>query len=74
MRIILKSLSMRNFKGIRSLKLTFNDDVTEIHGDNATGKTTIVDAFSWLLFGKDSNGKADFQTWAKKTYGDVKFI
>lgn len=61
MRITLKSLSMRNFKGIRSLKLTFNDDVTEIHGDNATGKTTIVDAFSWLLFGKDSNGKADFQ-------------
>lgn len=61
MRIILKSLSMRNFKGIRSLSLTFNDNVTEIHGDNATGKTTIVDAFSWLLFGKDSSGKADFQ-------------
>src|SRR5690606_25956670 len=31
-----------------------------IYGDNAAGKTTILDAFTWLLFDKDSQNKADF--------------
>jgi len=57
--IILKSLSLTNFKGIKSLHIDFND-VTNIHGANETGKTTIFDAFTWLLFGKDSQDKKDF--------------
>ena len=32
-----------------------------IYGDNATGKTTLADAFMWLLFGKDSLNRADFE-------------
>ena len=57
--IILKSLSLTNFKGIKSLHIDFKD-VTNIHGANGTGKTTIFDAFTWLLFGKDSQDKKDF--------------
>ncbi|TWK09555.1 hypothetical protein CHCC20441_2423 [Bacillus licheniformis] len=32
----------------------------KVFGDNATGKTTLFDAFIWLLFDKDSQYKQDF--------------
>lgn len=57
--INIKSLSLVNFKGIRFLDLNFSDTVTVIAGDNGTGKTTVFDAFLWLLFGKDSTGRSD---------------
>jgi DNA repair protein SbcC/Rad50 len=60
MKINLKSLTLTNFKGIRSLKIAFNH-ITDIFGDNATGKTTLMDAFLWLLFGKDSSDRKDFE-------------
>lgn len=60
MRIILKSLSLFNFKGVRSLPIVL-DQVTNIYGDNGTGKTTIFDGFLWLLFGKDSTDRKDFE-------------
>lgn len=59
--IKLKKLTIRNFKGIREKALTFYLLVTIISGRNASGKTTLMDAFFWLLFGKDSQGRADFQ-------------
>lgn len=58
-RIILKDLKIENFKGIRDLSVQFSD-VTNISGRNATGKTTICDAFFWLLFDKDSQGNTKF--------------
>lgn len=57
--IKLKSLSLMNFKGIRSLEIKFSDQGTVVCGDNGTGKTTVFDAFLWLLFGKDSTGRSD---------------
>lgn len=56
----LLSLKLKNFKGIRNLELATNGENTRIFGDNATGKTTIFDAFIWLLFDKDSQSKKDF--------------
>ena len=53
-------LVLINFKGQKHLEVNFNPDVTDITGDNATGKTTIMDAFLWVLFGKDSQNRADF--------------
>lgn len=58
--IILKSLDLDHFKGIRSLHIDFDGGMTSIYGDNATGKTTVYDALAWLLFGKDSSGSAKF--------------
>lgn len=58
-RITLKSLELVNFKGVRSLQLDFTQQVTVISGKNGSGKTTIFDAFHWLLFGKDSTGRSD---------------
>ena len=58
--IILQSLDLDYFKGIRSLHIDFEVGMTSIYGDNATGKTTVYDALTWLLFGKDSSGSAKF--------------
>jgi exonuclease SbcC len=60
MKIELKKLSLTNFKGIRSFEILF-DHITDILGDNATGKTTLMDAFLWLFFGKDSTDRKDFE-------------
>lgn len=59
MKLRLRNIVIENFKGITLLMVNFADR-TVISGQNATGKTTIMDSFMWLLFGKDSQGKADF--------------
>ena len=58
-KIILKSLALVNFKGVRDFSIAFNDSITTVCGDNGTGKTTLYDAYLWLLFGKDSTGRSD---------------
>lgn len=58
-KIILKSLALCNFKGVRDFSIAFNDGITTVCGDNGTGKTTLYDAYLWLLFGKDSTGRSD---------------
>lgn len=60
MRIKVKSLHIENFKGCREMDISFGD-ATKIYGQNASGKTTLVDAFMWLLFGKNSAGDSKFQ-------------
>ncbi len=60
MKIILKQIHLVNFKGQRDTTVEFDENITNIHGANGTGKTTIFDAFSWLLFGKDSKGREKF--------------
>ena len=59
MKIQLKSLTLRNFKGVREFKASF-DHVTNIYGRNEAGKTTLFDSFLWLFFGKDSTDRKDF--------------
>jgi len=54
------SLKLRNFKGQRDFLFEPNGKNASVFGDNGTGKTTLMDAFSWLLFDKDSTGKKDF--------------
>ena len=58
--IKLKKLYLRNFKGIKDLNIDFGN-ITNVFGENATGKTTIADAFMWLLFDKDSQDRATFE-------------
>ncbi len=58
--IKLLNLVLTNFKGIKEFELSAAGENISIHGDNATGKTTIADAFIWLLFDKDSNNQKDF--------------
>ncbi|MCW6086258.1 MULTISPECIES: AAA family ATPase [Clostridium] len=57
--IFLKNLSLKNFKGIKDLTIDFGK-VTNIFGENGTGKTTIQDSFTFLLFDKDSKDSTKF--------------
>lgn len=59
MDIQLKGLAIKNLKGIKDLTITFGQNTT-ISGANGSGKTTIFDAFTWVLFGKDSTDRKDF--------------
>ena len=60
MEIKIYNLKLKNFKGIKDLEIVFDGKDTNIYGRNATGKTTIFDAFKWLFFDKDSNDRKDF--------------
>lgn len=71
MNIILKSITLENFKGIKSLTVGFSLN-TKILGANRSGKTTIFDAFTWLLFGKDSTDRKDFSIKTLDKDGNVK--
>lgn len=59
MKIELKTLTIKNFRGIKSEELTFSSGVTNIYGANGTGKSTVMDAFLWLIHGKDSADRKD---------------
>src|SRR3990167_1834143 len=60
MEIKLLSLHLRNFKSVKDLEINFSPNETGISGDNGTGKTTILDAFTWLISGKNSGDEKDF--------------
>lgn len=60
MEIKLFNLKLTNFKGVKNLEINFNGKNADIYGANATGKTTIFDAFKWLFFDKDSSDRKDF--------------
>lgn len=68
--IKLLKLQLENFKGIKELEIDFQDNIS-IYGANASGKTTILDAFTWLLFDKDSTNKKDFAIKTLDTEGNV---
>lgn len=57
----LLKLRLQNFKGIKNSEFDFGGINATIYGDNATGKTTVFDSLCWLLFGKDSLDRADFE-------------
>lgn len=58
--ITLNRIRLNNFKGIRNGEYSFDDKNAVVYGENGTGKTTLMDAMLWVLFGKDSNNRADF--------------
>lgn len=58
--IKIKSMHFVNFKGLREFAIEFDENVTRVLGRNGSGKTTIFDGFTWLLFGKDSEDRKDF--------------
>ena len=56
--MLLNTLSISNFKCFDKFEIDFDEKKTKIAGDNGTGKTSICDAYFWLLFGKNSSGQA----------------
>ena len=60
-KVTLKSLTFVNFKGEKERTTNFNADVTTISGGNGLGKSRHFDAFIWLLFGKDTLDRKDYE-------------
>lgn len=69
--IIIKRMRLINFKAFKDFSIEFNEHITVIQGRNGSGKTTIFDAFTWLLFGKNSDDRKDFGIKTKDAYGNV---
>lgn len=59
-RIELLTMKIRNFKGFKELTFEPSGQNQRVYGENGTGKSSIYDAFSWVLFGKDSHDSAAF--------------
>lgn len=72
--IRIKRLSLENFKCHKNLTLDFMGGNASVYGDNATGKTSIYDGLTWLLFGKDSqgNGEKNIEIKPLDLFGEVK--
>jgi AAA15 family ATPase/GTPase len=67
MKIQIKKMVLTNFK---DYVINDFDKNTNIYGDNGTGKTTF-DAFTWMLFGKDSSDRKDFEIKTLDQYNVV---
>lgn len=63
--MLLQKMKLENFQGIKSLEIDFQGKNAYIYGMNATNKTTIYNAYTWLLFDKSSTGAKNF---TPKTY------
>lgn len=68
--ISLLHLHAENFKGINHIDIDFTD-FNIVKGKNASGKTTLLDLFWWVLFGKDSQGRTDFQIRPVDEHGQM---
>ncbi len=60
MRIEISGLKIENFKGVISFEMWLEGWNAVIAAQNGVGKTTVYDAFLWLLFGKNSEGRKEF--------------
>ena len=60
MKVIFKSIEIQNFKGFKSYSTGFDPVSTSFYGKNGSGKTSIADAISWCLFGKDTQNRSQF--------------
>lgn len=52
-------LNLKNFRTHKKLELSFNEGITGIIGNNGTGKSSVIEAISFLLTGEGYGAKAD---------------
>lgn len=63
--MLLRKINLTNFRQYRSAEIVFSDGITAIVGRNGSGKTTILEAIAWALYGECRNVKDSLQhLWA----------
>lgn len=67
--IILKSIHLENFKIFKNATFQFSQ-LTKIFGQNYRGKSSIVDSFFWVLFGKSSTGNSEGKQFQPRRYDE----
>lgn len=71
----LLKLILENFQGIRQFEFIPGGSNAAVHGDNATGKTTIGNALTWLLFDRPLDNSKNFSPKMKDSDGqDIHYI
>lgn len=58
--ITIERMTLTNFRGVKSMSVNLGERLTEISGANATGKSTLLNAYLWCLWGVDQEGRKDF--------------
>ena len=62
-------MHMENFKKFKDFSIEFGKTTT-IHGQNYQGKSSIADAFSWVMFNKSSTGNAEGKQFRPRRYDE----
>lgn len=70
-KLLLREIYIKNFKGIKELSVSFPASGVSIFAQNFTGKSSIFDAYCWLLFDKNSAGDKDFKIKPHDIYGNI---
>lgn len=65
----LLKLTLNNFQGAKEFSFAPNGENASIYGTNEAGKTTMYNAFTWLLFDKASTGEKGFSPKPKGASG-----
>lgn len=73
-KITIQQLKLENFMGIKSFSLDADGGNLKVYGDNGKGKTTLASSLFWLLFGKDSQNRSDFQIKPVENGQDVHMV
>lgn len=68
------TLQLENFQGIKSASFDFDGQSASLYGDNATGKTTVFNAITWILFDRPSTGAKNYTPKTKGPDGDLHFL
>lgn len=67
----LLQLKLTNFQGISALELDFKGENASVYGRNASGKTTIYNALTWILTDKPSTGAKGYSPKTNSESGEV---
>ena len=69
-KITLKWINFENFKKFTKKRIVFDDNNTIINGRNASGKSSVADGFSWVMFNKSSTGNAEGKEFRPRRYDE----
>lgn len=68
--IALLRVKMENFKKFHNQTIEFGNKITSIFGQNYKGKSSVADAFSWVLFNKSSTGNTEGSQFRPRRYDE----
>lgn len=70
----INTLRLDNFQGMKAAAFDFDGQSASIYGDNGTGKTTVYNAVTWLLFDKPSTGAKSYTPKTRGPVGDLHYL
>ena len=68
--IVIKKIHMENFKKFKEQTIEFGEKATSVFGQNYRGKSSVADAFSWVMFNKSSTGNTEGSQFRPRRYDE----